>query len=176
MSDPIRVHFVCLGNICRSPLAEGVFREKVEARGLVDAFDISSSGTGDWHVGNKADRRMRKTARRHGLSIESHRASQFRKTDLADHDHIFVMDKSNLNDVLYLDEDDAYSGKVRLFREFDPEPGNYQVPDPYSGGREGFEHVYSIVDRTAEVLIEQLTNEHDLASDESSDKTEAEAA
>lgn len=176
MSDSIRVHFVCLGNICRSPLAEGVFREKVEAHELDDAFDISSSGTGDWHVGNKADRRMRKTAKRHGLSIESHRASQFRKTDLADHDHIFVMDKSNLNDVLFLDEDNTYSGKVRLFREFDPEPGNYQVPDPYSGGREGFERVYSIVDRTAEVLLTRLIDEYDLASDASSDETKTEAA
>lgn len=162
MSDPIRVHFVCLGNICRSPLAEGIFREKVQARGLDDAFEIESSGTGDWHVGSKADGRMRSTAKGHGLSIEDHRASQFRASDLEAYDHIFAMDKSNLKDVLYLDQDDQYSGKVRLFRELDPEPGNYQVPDPYHGGEQGFERVYSIVDRTAEVLLERLIEEYDL--------------
>lgn len=162
MDTPIRIQFVCLGNICRSPLAEGVFREKVEARGLADAFEIDSSGTGDWHVGSKADGRMRATAKEHGLSIEDHRASQFRASDLETYDHIFVMDKSNLNDVLYLDEKDQYSGKVRLFRELDPQPGNYQVPDPYHGGEEGFERVYSIVDRTAEVLLDRLVDEYDL--------------
>jgi len=162
MDTPIRIQFVCLGNICRSPLAEGVFRDKVEAHGLADAFEIDSSGTGDWHVGSKADGRMRATAKQHGLSIEDHRASQFRAPDFETYDHIFVMDKSNLNDVLYLDEDDQYSGKVRLFREFDPEPGNYQVPDPYHGGEEGFERVYNIVDRTAKVLLDRLVDEYDL--------------
>ncbi|MFO8232918.1 MAG: low molecular weight protein-tyrosine-phosphatase [Longimonas sp.] len=162
MDTPIRIQFVCLGNICRSPLAEGVFREKVEARGLADAFEIDSSGTGDWHVGSKADGRMRATARKHGLSIEDHRASQFQPADLEAYDHIFVMDKSNLNDVLFLDDNDQYSGKVRLFRELDPEPGNYQVPDPYHGGEEGFERVYNIVDRTAEVLLDRLIEEYDL--------------
>mgnify|MGYP006270899529 CR=1 FL=1 len=163
MDTPIRIQFVCLGNICRSPLAEGVFREKVEARGLADVFDIASSGTGDWHVGSKADGRMRSTAKQHGLSIEDHRASQFQPSDFEAYDHIFVMDKSNLNDVLYLDEDDAYSGKVRLFRELDPQPGNYQVPDPYHGGKDGFEHVYNIVDRTAEQLLDRLIEEYDLS-------------
>ena len=162
MDTPIRIQFVCLGNICRSPLAEGLFREKVEARGLSTMFEIDSSGTGDWHVGSKADGRMRKTAKRHGLSIEDHRASQFQPGDLETYDHIFVMDKSNLNDVLYLDEDNGRSGKVRLFRELDPEPDNYQVPDPYKGGREGFEHVYQIVDRTAEALLNLLIEEYDL--------------
>lgn len=162
MSDTIRIHFVCLGNICRSPLAEGVFREKVREKGLEDAFEIESSGTGDWHVGSKADQRMRQTAKRHGLSIEDHRASQFKASDLEAYDHIFVMDKSNLNDVLYLD-DDTHSGKVRLFRELDPEPGNYQVPDPYHDGREGFERVYNIVDRSTEQLLDRLIDEYDLS-------------
>lgn len=164
MSDPIHVQFVCLGNICRSPLAETVFRDKVEGAGLDDTFVIESSGTGDWHVGDSADRRMRKTARRHGLSLDDHTASQFQPDDLERADHIFVMDKNNLNDVLYYDDTDAHNGKVRLFREFDPEPENYQVPDPYYGGSDGFENVFSIVERTATNLLDQLIEEHNLHS------------
>lgn len=163
MSEPIRIQFVCLGNICRSPLAKVVFRDKVEEAGLEEHFEIVSSGTGNYHVGEKADRRMRKTAERNGLSLEDHRASQFKAEDLEHFDHIFVMDKSNLNDVLYLDENEEYGGKVRLFREFDPEPGDYQVPDPYHGGRQGFENVYDIVERTSDMLLHRLVEEYDLA-------------
>jgi protein-tyrosine phosphatase len=165
MPDPVRVQFVCLGNICRSPLAKAVFRDKVKQHGLEDQFEIVSSGTSNYHVGEQADRRMRQTADRHGLSLEAHRASQFQKEDLEAFDHVFVMDKSNLNDVLHLDENDEYGGKVRLFREFDPEPGDYQVPDPYHGGRQGFENVFDIVERTSEMLLHRLIEEHDLADE-----------
>jgi len=164
-SDLIRVQFVCLGNICRSPLAKAVFRDKVAEAGLDDHFDIVSSGTSNYHIGEKADSRMRKTARRHGHSLEEHRASQFQKEHLEQFDHVFVMDKSNLNDVLHLDEEDQYGGKVRLFREFDPEPDDYQVPDPYHGGRQGFENVYDIVNRTSEVLMHRLVDEYDVTDD-----------
>jgi protein-tyrosine phosphatase len=163
-TDSIRVQFVCLGNICRSPLAEAVFRHQVEQAGLASHFEIESSGTGDWHVGENADRRMRETAAQHDVSLDQHRASQFSADDLAAYDHIFVMDKDNLHDVLYLDEDDRHNGKVRLFREFDPEPGDFQVPDPYYGGKDGFERVYQIVERTAEQLLDRLIEEYDLQS------------
>ena len=162
MPDPIRIQFVCLGNICRSPLAKTVFRDKVESAGLEEYVEIASSGTGSWHIGDTADDRMRQTAQRNDLSLEGHRASQFEAEDLERFDHIFVMDKSNLNDVLHLDEDDAYGGKVRLFREFDPEPDDYQVPDPYHGGRKGFERVYEIVERTSDMLLHRLVDEYDL--------------
>lgn len=158
----VKIMFVCLGNICRSPLAEAVFREHVRRAGLEGVFDIQSSGTGHWHVGNQADHRMRQTAARHGVPLDSHRAQQFADMHLEDFDHIIVMDKSNLHDVLYLDTKDRFGNKVRLFREFDPEPGDYQVPDPYYGGPEGFEDVFSIVDRTAAVLLERLIDEHQL--------------
>lgn len=161
-SDPIRVQFVCLGNICRSPLAEAVFRQRVKEAGLAARFEIESSGTGNWHVGDAADRRMRKTAAQHGVSLDEHRASQFSPEALRTYDHIFVMDKDNLHDVLYHDEEDRYNGKVRLFREFDPEPGDFQVPDPYYGGKDGFETVYQIVDRTAAELLDRLIDEYDL--------------
>lgn len=162
MPNPIRVQFVCLGNICRSPLAKVVFRKKVNEANLGDQFDIVSSGTGSWHVGEQADDRMRKTAKRKGLSLEEHRASQFKTVEFERADHIFVMDKSNLNDVLRLDENNEYNDKVRLFREFDPEPGDYEVPDPYHGGRQGFERVFEIVDRTAQELLDRFVDEYDL--------------
>lgn len=161
-TDPIRIQFVCLGNICRSPLAEAVFREKVEQAGLASHFEIASSGTGDYHVGESADRRMRETAAKHDVSLDAHSASQFTADDLERYDHVFVMDKNNLHDVLYLDEDDAHNGKVRLFRELDPDPGDFQVPDPYYGGQDGFENVYQIVERTAEELLDRLVEEYDL--------------
>ena len=158
----IRVMFVCLGNICRSPLAEAAFRAEVEKAGLADAFEIASSGTGDWHVGKQADARMRETAVRYGMSLDRHRAQQFDAMQFDEFDHIFVMDKNNLHDVLYLDLKDRHGHKVRLFREFDPEPGDYEVPDPYYGGRAGFENVLGIVQRTARALLGRLTDEYKL--------------
>ena len=165
MSRPVRVLFVCLGNICRSPLAEGVFRDKVRAAGLDGIIDIDSAGTGAWHVGNPPDRRMMATAKRQGVDISAQRARQFVDTDLADFDHILAMDKSNLHDILFLDAGDHFGHRVTLFRQWDPEPGDYEVPDPYYGGDAGFEHVYEIVDRTAEALLKGLAAHYELAGD-----------
>lgn len=167
-AETIRIMFVCLGNICRSPLAEGVFRGVVREAGLDHRFEIHSSGTGNWHVGEGADRRMRATARRYGFSLDRHRGRQLMPADLARYDHILVMDKSNLHDALFLDPGDQYAHKVRLFREFDPEPGDYQVPDPYYGGTDGFEEVYAIVDRTARNLLDRLVDSYELSGDRSS--------
>jgi protein-tyrosine phosphatase len=164
MSDvapPVRVLFVCLGNICRSPLAEGCFEHLVGERGLSERFVIDSAGTGAWHVGEKADRRMRQTAERHGFRLTS-LARQFVEADFDRFDHILAMDKSNLHDILYLDRQDLHSDRVRLFREFDPEPGDYQVPDPYYGGDQGFDHVYDIVDRTTDAILARLRDAHGL--------------
>lgn len=165
MSRPVRVLFVCLGNICRSPLAEGVFRDKVRAAGLDGIIDIDSAGTGAWHVGNPPDRRMMATAKRQGVDISAQRARQFVDTDLADFDHILAMDKSNLHDILFLDAGDDFGHRVTLFRQWDPEPGDYEVPDPYYGGDAGFEHVYEIVDRTAEALLKGLAAHYELEGD-----------
>lgn len=158
----IRLMFVCLGNICRSPLAEAAFRAEVQKAGLSDFFEIESSGTGEWHVGKQADQRMRETAQRYGMSLEKHRAQQFGAGHFGDFDYIFVMDKNNLHDVLFLDRKERHGNKVRLFREFDPQPQDYQVPDPYFGGRQGFENVFEIVQRTARRLLERLIEEHEL--------------
>ena len=157
MSDrPIRVLFVCLGNICRSPLAEGLFQQKVIAAGLAAEIEVDSAGTGGWHVGAPPDARMRATAERRGTDLSQLKARQLTRADLDHYDHVFVMDKANLHDTLYLDPDGDRSTQVRLFREFDPEPGDYQVPDPYYGGEQGFETVYEMVDRTAEAILDRL--------------------
>lgn len=163
MSRPLRVLFVCLGNICRSPLAEGVFRQKVREAGLDDAIEIDSAGTGAWHVGNPPDRRMMATAKRHGVDLSAQRARQFVDTDLADFDHILAMDRSNLHDILFLDTGDDFGHRVTLFRQWDPEPGDYEVPDPYYGGDQGFEEVYGIVERTSEALLSGLQAHYDFS-------------
>lgn len=161
-SRPIRVLFVCLGNICRSPLAEGVFRDLVEKENLQDRFEIDSAGTGPWHVGEQPDPRMRACARGRGLDISYQRGRQLQRKDLHHYDHVFVMDKHNLHDALALDPDGDHGTRVRLFREFDPDPENYQVPDPYTGGQEGFERVYDIVERTARAILDRLKDVYEL--------------
>lgn len=156
MSTRISVLFVCLGNICRSPLAEGVFQHKVAAAGLNESITVDSAGTGSWHIGEAPDSRMQATSLDRGIDISGQRARQFSRKDFDAFDHIFVMDKSNLADVLALDPDGKYHHKVRLFREFDPEPGDYQVPDPYYGGQDGFGNVCDIADRTASMILHRL--------------------
>ncbi len=156
MSEPVRVLFVCLGNICRSPLAEGLFQDKVNAAGLEAEIVVDSAGTGGWHVGAPADRRMTATAAAHGTDLSRLKARQLVRHDLDVFDHVFVMDKSNLHDTIALDPDGDHGTRVRLFREFDPEPGDYQVPDPYYGGDAGFEAVYAIADRTTDAILERL--------------------
>lgn len=156
MSNRFSVLFVCLGNICRSPVAEGVFRHHVQEAGLSDAFHIDSAGTGAWHVGQSPDSRMTRTAASNGVDISQQHARQFVAEDLERFDLILAMDKSNLHDILYLDDGDAFGNKVKLFREWDPEPGDFQVPDPYYGGDEGFRNVFKMVDRTSSALLGSL--------------------
>jgi protein-tyrosine phosphatase len=157
---PVRVLFVCLGNICRSPLAEGVFRSQAKERGLEDLFHIDSAGTGAWHVGQAPDSRMRQIAMKHRVDLSGQRARQFKERDLVDFDYIFAMDDSNLRDILVHDREDQHQEGVVLFRKYDPDPDDYQVPDPYYGGDGGFDRVYSIVERTAQALIDHLSSVH----------------
>ena len=159
---PVRVLFVCLGNICRSPLAEGLFQRKVVEAGLEAEVEVDSAGTGDWHVGAPPDARMVATAAAHGADLSRLRARQFERADLDGFDHVFVMDKQNLHDALALDPDGDHGTRVRLFREFDPEPGDYQVPDPYYGDGDGFETVYAIADRTTDAILDRLRAAHGL--------------
>ncbi len=151
-----RILFVCLGNICRSPLAHAVFEDMVEKAGLSDEIEIESCGTGAWHVGNLPDKRMRAEAKKHGINM-THPARTLHADDFEDFDMIFPMDLSNRKYLLSQCPDE-YKHKIKLFRTFDPdaESAEAEVPDPYFGGAEGFAHVYDIVDRTAKVLLEEV--------------------
>jgi len=140
----MRIAVVCLGNICRSPMAEVVLRDRLEASGRTDV-EVSSAGTGDWHVGEPMDRRAAATLSRHGYDPSGHRAQQYDAT--ADYDLVLAMDASNLADL------GGPSARVRLFRDFDP-VGPGDVPDPYFGGDDGFDEVLAIVERVADALQE----------------------
>lgn len=161
MERPIRILFVCLGNICRSPLAEGVFRHHVGLAGLSRHFEIGSAGTGGWHAGDPPDERMCATALARGIDIRHQRARQIRPVDLRRHDLILAMDRDNLAAIRKL-AGHAETSHVLLFRQFDPIPETGEVPDPYYGGEEGFAQVFEIVDRTSRSLLEHLRREHGL--------------
>jgi len=153
---------VCTGNICRSPLAEVLLRGHLDRLGVGHLVEVRSFGTAPWHAGRGADPRTSAEAARRGVDLSAHRAAHFTAAALGDFNHVFVMDKYNLFDVLALDADDTHSHKVRLMREFDPEPDDFSVPDPYAGGPEGFARVHDLLDRTAARLAEELVRQHHL--------------
>lgn len=160
----MKIMFVCTGNICRSPLAEAVFRDLVAQEGCDGHFEIDSSGTTAYHVGQSADDRMRAVAASHGVQIR-HRSKQFTAQDLDDYDLLLAMDRSNLREMRSIARRPEQLEKIRLFREFDPEGGaGAEVPDPYYGGRSGFETVYEMVDRTGRALLSSLLDRIPLRS------------
>jgi protein-tyrosine phosphatase len=152
----MRLLFVCLGNICRSPTAEGVMRHRVEERGLGDRITVDSAGTGDWHVGDPPDARATAAARERGITLEG-AARQVRTEDFDAFDLILAADRSNQRALLALAPDDEARAKVRLLREFDPDAvagGELDVPDPYYEG--GFDHVLAVVERACEGLLDEI--------------------
>ena len=155
----IAVSFVCMGNICRSPTAEAVFRALVAQAGLQTRFEIDSAGTGAWHVGEERDRRSRAVGQKRGMPL-SGRARQFVQADFARFDYVLAMDNENLDDLMRLAKTDAERSKARLLRDFDPlSPPGSDVPDPYYGGPEGFEAVFDICLAGCRGLLERLTSE-----------------
>jgi protein-tyrosine phosphatase len=160
-SAKLKVLFVCLGNICRSPLGEGVFRHLVKAAGLTDRFEIDSAGTSSYHIGDPPDARTTSVARARGVELTG-AARQIRTEDLHEFDYVLVMDDQNLRNVRKLVGKDS-TAEVRLLREFDPQArGNLDVPDPYYGGPRGFEDVHDIVHRSCEALLDHIRKEHHL--------------
>lgn len=147
--------FVCLGNICRSPLAEGIFRDRVAKRGLTDRFEIDSAGTGGWHVGEPADARAAMVAESHGVTLES-RARQVTEDDLARYDYVIAMDRDNLAELERMAAGVEDAAELHLLREFDPAGTGEEVPDPYYGGASGFEAVYDMVNRSCEAFLEHV--------------------
>ncbi|MDF1604286.1 low molecular weight protein-tyrosine-phosphatase [Nocardioides sp. YIM 152315] len=146
-----RIELVCLGNICRSPMAHVVLEERLAGAGLADVVEVTSSGTGDWHVGNPMDRRAAATLTAAGYDASRHRARQW--TDLDAADLYLAMDADNLGGI------GGPGERARMFRDLDPTEAGADVPDPYYGGDDGFEEVLGMVERTASAIVEALRRE-----------------
>ncbi len=146
-----KILMVCLGNICRSPLAEGIMRVK-----LSKDFIVDSAGTGGWHAGELPDKRSISTAKNRGLDITSQRARQFKISDFDTFDYIYVMDNSNYKDVMALAPNEEAKSKVKLIlNELFPNE-NVDVPDPYYGGQDGFENVFDMLNEACDVIAGKL--------------------
>jgi protein-tyrosine phosphatase len=144
----MKILMVCLGNICRSPLAEGIMRHLAEQNGL--DWQTDSAGTGNWHVGEGPDRRSTRAAGNHGIDISKQVCRQFRRSDFSEFDLILVMDKNNLSDVLAMAPDEVAAAKVRLLL------GDKEVPDPYYNDSQ-FEPVFKLIEQGCTDLIKELT-------------------
>jgi protein-tyrosine phosphatase len=158
----IRLCFVCLGNICRSPTAEGVMQDLVAKANLDQTIELDSAGTGAYHAGEKADPRSRSTARARGLRLGSI-SRQFLASDFESFDYVLAMDRDNLLNLQSLAESPESLEKLFLFRSFDPEsPEGADVPDPYYGGENGFDDVFDICEAACRGLLEHIREAHDL--------------
>ena len=153
-----RILFVCMGNICRSPAAEGVFRQMVSQEGGEGQIECDSAGTIDFHAGSAPDSRIRRTGQERGFEIGG-RARHVQVSDLATFDLILVMDRDNLDYVTNLDGAGQYREKIRLFCDFVQHSSETEVPDPYYGGQAGFEKVFDLLEDGSEGLIAYLRNE-----------------
>lgn len=157
--ERIGVLFVCLGNICRSPLAEAVFRSVVAEAGLADRFDIDSAGTSSYHIGDGPDPRTVETARRHGITVD-HLARRIHETDFDRFAYVLVMDGENLRNVERLRDRVAPDAYVALLRSYDPEASaGADVPDPYFGGEAGFAEAQAMIERSCRGLLQHIRSE-----------------
>lgn len=155
----VKVVFVCLGNICRSPSGEGIFTSIVDEMGYSDIIEIDSAGTSAYHVGEQADSRMRKHAARKGYRLES-RSRQFVVKDLEYFDYVVAMDSSNYRDILRLDHSKRFKDKVFMMCDFSKEYFNQDIPDPYYGGAEGFDTVIIMLEEACRGLLDYIV-EHE---------------
>lgn len=149
--NPPRLLFVCLGNICRSPVAEGVMRDRAAARAV--EIEVASAGTGGWHVGKGADRRMVAAAAGRGYDLTPHRARQADVGDFYIYDHIYAMDESNFADLKDLAPRDG-SATLEMFLS---RTGGGDVPDPYYGGADGFQHVIDLVEKAVDAILDDIS-------------------
>ncbi|AJQ95831.1 low molecular weight protein-tyrosine-phosphatase [Gynuella sunshinyii] len=152
-----RVLFICLGNICRSPIAEGVFRALIQERGIDDQFVVDSAGTAGYHVGEGPDERAVRALKGRKVDISDLRARQLQSSDFDEFDYILVADRQNLKDVQTLAGDNCHA-EVRLFLSYDPESKVDEIPDPYYGGSEGFETVIDLCKAASEKFLQHIQN------------------
>ncbi len=152
-----KILMVCLGNICRSPLAEGILRHKAEQNNL--NITIDSAGTSNYHIGEHPDSRTIANARKHGVDVSKLKARQFSEKDFDDFDIIFVMDSSNYADVVSLARNEKDKNKVELILNRSYPNTNMSVPDPYFGGEQGFENVFILLDKACDIIVESFKNE-----------------
>jgi protein-tyrosine phosphatase len=150
-----KILFVCLGNICRSPLAEAIFLSRLRDMQLTFHFEADSAGTSNYHIGSKADPRTIKNARQNGIEIH-HRARQFVCQDFVRFDYILAMDQSNVENIYTLSKTEDDKKKVSLLRKYDPIHPGADVPDPWFGGDEGFEEVFQIIERSVGSFLDSL--------------------
>lgn len=158
----IKVLFVCLGNICRSPVGEAIFQKLINDRGLNSKISADSAGMAGYHTGELADSRMRKHALKLGYEI-THRARKISFEDFTEFDYILIMDENNYDDYLKLDPGQIYRDKIYFATEFAKNRKEKEVPDPYYGGPEGFENVINIMEDVAEGLLQEITARHDIS-------------
>jgi protein-tyrosine phosphatase len=156
-NGPVKVLFVCMANICRSPTAEGVFRQVVEKEGLQDRVAIDSAGTGEWHIGAPPDERAQSAATARGYDLSRLRARQVTRVDFAEFDYVLAMDAQNVRDLKRLAPRE-HAHKIRLFTDFSS-TGAGEVPDPYASGPEGFEKVLDLVEDAAQGFLRHVRSE-----------------
>ena len=158
----IRVLMVCMGNICRSPTAQGVFEQWVREAGLEERIEVDSAGTHAYHVGESPDSRSQEAALRRGIDLSAQRARRVDERDFAEFDYVLAMDAGNYRDLMDRCRDPDGCSRIRLFMEFAPENSAMDVPDPYYGGVHGFERVLDLVEEAATGLLKTIRDQHAL--------------
>ncbi|WP_135081319.1 low molecular weight protein-tyrosine-phosphatase [Terasakiella sp. SH-1] len=158
----VKVLFVCLGNICRSPTAEGVFRDLVEKKGLSSQIITDSAGTGDWHVGKAPDGRAQKAAKTRGYDLSDLRARQAKPKDFVEFDYVLAMDRSNYSNLQSICPA-GYEDRLHMFLSFDPDSPEVEVPDPYFGGPAGFDYVLDLVEEASEGLMQDIQRDYQVS-------------
>ncbi|PIE83615.1 MAG: phosphotyrosine protein phosphatase [Candidatus Contendobacter odensis] len=156
----LKVLFVCMGNICRSPVAEGVFQRMLEEADLSRKIAVDSAGTHSYHIGSQPDTRSQSTARLRDIDLSNLRARQIDKADFSEFDYILAMDRSNLEHLLFLCQDSSLQRRIRLLMDFAPDLPEREVPDPYYGGANGFDRVMDMIEVAAQGLLKHIREQH----------------